>query len=47
MQFIVLVDGAIVGQIDVADHAALDRLLLDFPSAILKTPAQMIEEGWR
>lgn len=47
MQFIVIVDGAIIGQVEIADQMELDRLLLKFPSAILKTPGQMLDEGWR
>lgn len=47
MQFIVLVDGKIIGQIEINDDAELGRVLSKFPAAILRTPAQMIEDGWR
>jgi hypothetical protein len=47
MQFIVLVDGDIIGQIEVSDEVELGRVLAKFPTAILRTPAQMIEDGWR
>ena len=47
MQFVVLVDGEIVGQVEINTDAELDRVLAIFPRGILKTPAQLIEEGWR
>lgn len=47
MQFIVVVDGKILGQVEIDDEVELGRVLLKFPTAILRTPAQMIEDGWR
>lgn len=47
MQFIVLVDGAVIGQVEINDEIELTRLLDKFPTAMLRTPAQMVEDGWR
>lgn len=47
MQFVVFVDGQIIGQVYLQDDTALDRLLSNFPSATIKTPAQAQDHGWR
>jgi hypothetical protein len=47
MQFFVFVDGKMLGQMEIADDLALDRLLSQFPQATLKTTAQVLDEGWR
>lgn len=47
MQFIVVVDGKILGQVEISDEADLSGVLSKFPTAILRTPGQMIDDGWR